>query len=255
MHWRDGLGDLLAQPQYQPLDAAALQKKLRVPPEERETFLEYLRTEEEAGGIMTVRHSLYVLPARLGYNVGHLQMNERGFGFLVPTDPTQPDFYVAGEDTGTAWHGDLVLARLRDQRGRDTRLRGEVVKVLRRKRRQLVGTLKKTPLLYYVFPDETRIPYDVCVPAPSDPAWLGQKVVVELKPWEDRRKPPEGTIAEVLGSPESPGVDLLSIYPQTMGCPLRFRKTVCRAKQLKFPPAIITGGNFAAARISVRSLP
>ena len=160
---------------------------------------------------MTVRHSLYVLPARLGFCVGHLQMNERGFGFLVSTDPTLPDFYIAGEDTGTAWHGDLVLARLKEQRGRDSRLRGEVVKVLRRKRRQLVGTLKKTPLLYYVFPDETRIPYDVCVPAPSNPSLLGQKVVVELKPWDDRRKPPEGTITEVLGSPEAPGVDLLSI--------------------------------------------
>ena len=95
---------------------------------------------------MQVRHSLYVLPKRLGFCVGRLQMNERGFGFLVPIDPAEPDFYVAGEDTGTAFHGDLVLARLKEQRGgrqRDSRLRGEVVKVLQRKRRQLVGTLQQ----------------------------------------------------------------------------------------------------------------
>ena len=59
---------------------------------------------------MQVRHSLYVLPRRLGFSVGVLQMNERGFGFLVPTNPAEPDFYVAGEDTGTAFHAsDLVL--------------------------------------------------------------------------------------------------------------------------------------------------
>ena len=164
---------------------------------------------------MQVRHSLYLLPKRLGFCVGRLQMNERGFGFLVPIDPAEPDFYIAGEDTATAFHGDLVLARIKEQRGggrqRDSRLRGEVVKVLQRKRRQLVGTLRKSPMFYYVLPDETRIPHDISVPPPIDPAQLGQKVVVELKEWPDRRKPPEGVITEVLGAPDAPGVDLLSI--------------------------------------------
>ena len=90
-------------------------------------------------------------------------------------------------------------------------MRGEVVKVLQRKQRQLVGTLRKTQLFYYVVPDETRIPYDIGVPAPAGEPPVGQKVVVELKDWPDRRKPPEGIITEVLGSPEAPGVDLLSI--------------------------------------------
>ena len=66
-------------------------------------------------------------------------------------------------------------------------------------------------MFYYVLPDETRIPHDISVPAPTDPAQVGQKVVVELKEWPDRRKPPEGIITEVLGAPDAPGVDLLSI--------------------------------------------
>jgi ribonuclease R len=213
LHWRDGLGPLLAEPNYQPLDAHGLARRLRVKPEEATAFTEFLASEEKAGRVMQVRHSLYVLPKRLGFCVGNLQMNERGFGFLVPLDKAEPDFYVAGEDTGTAFHGDLVLARLKESHGRqrDSRLRGEVVKVLQRKRRQLVGTLRKTPLFYYVLPDESRIPYDISVPAPMEEATVGQKVVVELKDWPDRRKPPEGVITEVLGSPDAPGVDLLSI--------------------------------------------
>jgi len=204
---------LLSDPNYQPLEEKALARRLRVPPEEAAAFTDFLISEEKVGRIMQVRHSLYVVPRRLGYSVGVLQMNERGFGFLVPSNPSEPDFYVGAEDTGTAFHGDLVLARLKEQHGRqrDNRLRGEVVKVLQRKRRQLVGTLRKTPLFYYVVPDETRIPHDVSVPPPADPATLGQKVVVELKDWPDRRKPPEGLITEVLGLPDAPGVDLLSI--------------------------------------------
>jgi ribonuclease R len=214
LHWREALVPFLADPNYQPLDEKALGRKLRVSAEEIPAFAEFLAEEEQAGRIMQVRQSLIVLPKRLGFCVGRLQMNERGFGFLVPIDPAEPDFFIGGEDTGTAFHGDLVLSRLKEQRGgrqRDSRLRGEVVKVLQRKRRQLVGTLRKTPMFYYVLPDETRIPYDISVPAPSDPAQLGQKVVVELKEWPDRRKPPEGIITEVLGAPDAPGIDLLSI--------------------------------------------
>jgi ribonuclease R len=195
------------------VDEPTLARKLHVPREESGAFADFLASEEQAGRVMQVRHRLYVLPRRLGFCVGHLQMNERGFGFLVPIDKAEADFYVAGEDTGTAFHGDLVLARLKESHGRqrDSRKRGEVVKVLQRKRRQLVGTLRKTPLFYYVLPDESRIPYDISVPAPADPATLGQKVVVELKDWPDRRKPPEGIITEVLGAPDAPGVDLISI--------------------------------------------
>jgi len=195
------------------MDEKALARKLRVAHEETAAFTAFLAEEEKIGRIMQVRHSVYVLPRRLGYCVGRLQMNERGFGFLVPTDPAEPDFYVGGEDTGTAFHGDLVLARIKEQHGRqrDSRQRGEVVKVLQRKRRQLVGTLRKTPMFYYVLPDETKIPHDICVPAPEGVPPLGQKVVVELKEWPDRRKPPEGVITEVLGAPDAPGVDLISI--------------------------------------------
>ena len=214
MHWRDALLPLLSQPDHQPLDERGLARKLRVSADNLAAFSEFLAAEEKAGRVMQVRNSLYVLPRQLGFCVGNLQMNERGFGFVVPLDKGEPDFYVAGEDTGVAFHGDLVLARVKEQRGsrqRDARLRGEVVKVLQRKRRQLVGTLRKTPLFHYVLPDETRIPYDISVPAPDNESTLNQKVVVELKDWTDRRKPPEGIITEVLGSPESPGVDLLSI--------------------------------------------
>jgi ribonuclease R len=213
LHWREALTPLLASAGYQPLDEKALARRLRVPPTDSSAFAEFLAAEGKVGRVMHVRQSLYVLPKSLGFCVGHLQMNERGFGFLVSTDPAQADFYIAGEDTGTAFHGDLVLARIKGQHGRqrDSRLRGEVVKVLQRKRRQLVGTLRKTPLFYFVLPDETRIPHDIIVPEPAVTPPIGQKVVVELKDWPDRRKPPEGVITEVLGAPDAPGVDLLSI--------------------------------------------
>jgi ribonuclease R len=211
-HWRDALAPLLAQANYQPLDDEALAHRLKIAPQELDAFRVFLAEQERTGGAMRDSRGRIVSAKALGFSVGHLQMNERGFGFLVASNPAEPDFYIGGDDTANALHGDLVLARVKPPRDRrDTRLRGEVVRLLQRKRKQLVGVLNRNAQFFYVRPDEPRIPYDVRVPAPDEPAPLGQKVVVVLEDWENPRAPLRGKIDLVLGSPEAPGVDLLSI--------------------------------------------
>ena len=211
-HWRDALAPLLAQTNYQPLDDAALAHRLKIAPEETGAFRDFLSDQERTGGAMRDTRGRIVSAKALGFSVGHLQMNERGFGFLVASNPAEPDFYIAGNDTANALHGDLVLARVKPPRDRrDTRLRGEVVRLLQRKRKQLVGVLNRNAQFFYVRPDEARIPYDVRVSSPDEPAPLGQKVVVLLEDWENPRAPLRGKIDKVLGSPDAPGVDLLSI--------------------------------------------
>ena len=211
-HWRDALAPLLAQTNYQPLDDEALARRLKIGPEELDAFRAFLADQERTGGAMRDSRGRIVSAKALGFSVGHLQMNERGFGFLVASNPAEPDFYISGDDTANALHGDLVLARVKPPRDRrDTRLRGEVVRLLQRKRKQLVGVLHRNAQFFYVRPDEARIPYDVRVTSPEEPAPLGQKVVVVLEDWENPRAPLRGRIDLVLGSPEAPGVDLLSI--------------------------------------------
>jgi ribonuclease R len=211
-HWRDTLGLLLAQPHYQPLEESALAHKLKVPPQDMSAFREFIADQERTGGVMRDPRGRLVSPKALGFAVGHLQMNERGFGFLVASDPAQADFYIAGDDTANALHGDLVVARLKPSRDRrDHRQRGEVVRLLQRKRKQLVGVLNRNAQFFYVRPDEARIPFDVRVPEPPEPAPMGQKVVVELEEWNSRHAPLRGRVVEALGAPDAPGVDLLSI--------------------------------------------
>jgi ribonuclease R len=202
---------LLTQSSYQPLGEEELMRKLHIPPAEKQSFLSFLAEQELTGRTMRDPRGRLVSPKKLGFSVGHLQMNERGFGFLVSSDPSEPDFYIAGDDTANALHGDLVVARLKQRGQRDSRLRGEVVRLLQRKRRHLVGMLCKTPQFFYVRPDETRIPYDIQVPAPKEASTLGLKVVIELGDWSERNATPKGRIIEVLGAPDDPGVDLLSI--------------------------------------------
>ena len=105
---------------------------------------------------------------------------------------------------------------------------GVVIRILERKRTQIVGTLQRGREFLYVIPDDPRMPHDIYVPPPRDvgrPARVGDKVVVELHEWKSRHTNPEGEIIEVLGSPDEEGVDMLSVLRQ-YNLPLHFPKEV-----------------------------
>jgi ribonuclease R len=160
-------------------------------------------------------------------------MNRAGKGFLQPDDTSLKEIAIPEGATGTALHEDRVLVRL-DVRAKGLRPRaddpatGQVVRILQRRRTQIVGTLQKGRQLLYVIPDDPRMPKDIYVPEPRDvgrPARIGDKVVVELKEWESRHTNPEGEIIEVLGAPDEEGVDMLSVLRQ-YNLPLHFPKPV-----------------------------
>ncbi len=212
----DSLYQAISDDNYQPLNRESLARKLKVAPRELANFTKLLEEEVAEGKLISIRNGLYVLPIRVGLVAGKLQMNERGFGFLIADNYDGADIYIAREDTSNAFHGDRVLVRLNEaprsrRRGEEARVSGQVIKVLRRARTQLVGTLQQTKLFYYVVPDDSRIIHDVYVPKPKLTVPLGHKVVVKLSDWPSRNVNPEGVVTEVLGPPDAPGVDIISI--------------------------------------------
>lgn len=237
----DALYRLLSESSYQPLNQQALARKLKISPGRRAEFASQLEEEEARGGIVAIRNGLYVLPQTVGLLAGQFTGNERGFGFLRPDNFDGPDVFISPSDTSTAMHGDHVLVRLdkagqrggsggrgrsgKSGRGGQDKLSGKVIRVLRRARTQIVGTLAKTSYFHYVVPDDTRINHDIYVPDPNPPIPLGHKVVVRLLAWESPHVNPEGEIIEVLGPPEQAGVDILAIIRK---CELREA----------FPPAV-----------------
>ena len=101
--------------------------------------------------------------------------------------------------TSTALHEDpCARASRREKRLFATDLEqetGTVIRILERKRTQIVGTLQRSPRFLYVIPDDPRMPHDIYVPPPRDvgrPANVGDKVVVELREWENRHTNPGG---------------------------------------------------------------
>jgi ribonuclease R len=211
---------LLRSADYRPLDKSELAKALGRKSGVRMGLNQALRDLERAGEIARIRKNRYVLPPAADLVTGKLHIHQAGYGFLISEKPGEPDIFIAAENTGTAMHGDRVVARISPDApyGRTKgRREGRVIRILERAHDTIVGTLQHSRNFYYVVPDDPRLVHDVYVQPAGDrrvkqtAAKVGDKVVVRLETWESRHVNPEGEIIEVLGPASAPGVDMLSI--------------------------------------------
>src|SRR5216110_427520 len=216
---REQILALLVSPSYRPLDKRELAKALGRKSGVRMGLNQALRELERSGEIARIRKNRYVLPAEADLVTGTLSIHQAGYGFLITEKPGEADIFVAAENTGTAMHGDRVVARItRDPAYARTKGRreGRVIRILERAHDTIVGTVQLSRNFYYVIPDDPRIVHDVYVQVPPRAALpkvptRGDKVVVRLEAWESRHVNPEGDIIELLGPASAPGVDMLSI--------------------------------------------
>ena len=249
---REKIRALLARKDYRPLDKTDMAHKLGLTGGERVTLRKILRELERSGEIARIRKNRYVLPAEADLVTGKLSIHQAGYGFLTTETPGEPDIFIAAENTGTAMHGDRVVARItpdeayaraKDRRGRRE---GRVIRILERARATIVGTLQDSRNFYYVVPDDPRLVHNVYVQLPTranlpKAPGRGDKVVVRLEPWESRHVNPEGEIIELLGPASAPGVDMLSII----------RKYDLPTE---FPPAVVDEANRIPETVNVRML-
>ena len=224
---------LLGRKDYVPSNVPQLLKGLHLSPNAQQELQAALRDLETSGKVLRTKGNRYIQSREAGLVPGVIRINRQGKGWLQPEDPALTEITIPESLTSTALHGDRVLVR-RDVRPREgvTRKPGEetgaVVRILVRKRTQIVGTLQESKQFLYVIPDDPRIPHNIYVPAPKDvgrPARPGDKVVVELREWQSRHTNPEGEVIEVLGPPDEEGVDMLSVLRQ-YDLPLHFPREV-----------------------------
>src|SRR5438128_3980026 len=156
---REKILALLAADDYRPLDRVEIARSLGLKSNQRVALRKTLRELERSGEIARIRKDRYVLPAEADLVTGKLSIHQAGYGFLTAEKPGQPDIFIAAENTGTAMHGDRVVARItrdavprrpKDQQGRSE---GRVIRILERARNTVVGTLQHSRNFYYVVPD------------------------------------------------------------------------------------------------------
>ncbi len=201
--------DFLSDNRYPPVNIEEMMLMLDIPFDDREELSEILSELVKSGKIIKTSKRKYASPEKLGYIRGKFSANERGFGFVLQEGG---DLFVPLSKTLGAVDGDMVLACVEVKAEEGKRSEGKIVKIISRENDTVVGTFRTSRNFGFVETDDKRFNYDVYISKKKcKNAKDGQKVVAKITKWYEDGKNPEGEIAEVLGYPQTKGVDILSV--------------------------------------------
>jgi len=189
---RDQILRHLQEEAGRPLKIRELGRALDVRKDDYGAFRRLVRQMERDGKLVRLRNSRYGPTDRMNLAVGRISITRGGFGF-VSREESGSDVFVPAGATGTALNGDRVLVRVTRRGGTLTQPEGEIVRVLERCSRTLVGTYRRRGPFRYVEPDDPRFPRDVTLAHVDDNAVHdGDQVVVTVEDWESPHANPVG---------------------------------------------------------------
>ena len=145
--------------------------------------------------------------------VGKLDMTSSGNGYVI-VEGLEEDVFVPEHKLNKAFHGDTVELFFRPKRN-STKLDGEIVRVLERKKKNYVGIVDKQKTFAFVRPIDPKMYTDIFIPIDkTKDAKNGDKVVVELREWPEDADSPFGSIIEILGKPGEHETEIHSILAE-----------------------------------------
>lgn len=159
------------------------------------------------------------------FMVGRVQINRSGTAFVVSENDLAEDVFVAEANLSNALHNDLVKVLVFPARNKRSP-EGEVVEVIERSKKQLVGTIQISKGIAYFIPDNPVYRRDILIPGRMlNGAKSGEKVVVVITDWVAGTRSPLGEVRFVLGKPGENNVEMNAILAEN-DFPLAFPETV-----------------------------
>ena len=206
--------ELLRQRGNRLLGIHEIHERLDDPDTQREEVDRAVEELEQEGAIIAVRGKRYSLLEFTPYHAGTIKVFSDGHGNVLGGEG-EPDIYIDRRSMKGAMNGDLVIVRVDKRTAKRRRIRereyidGEVIRILRRAHRTVVGRFHLQPEPYVV-PFDFRIDTDILI---EDDATLdareGEMVNVEIDRYPDRTTHfASGRVVEVLGFIGDPGVDI-----------------------------------------------
>ncbi|MDR3262895.1 MAG: ribonuclease R [Clostridiales bacterium] len=197
---------------------------------EKTEIKDALRELIKDGVLILGGDSKYYTPEAIGAVKGVLQGNKRGFAFFIP-DGGGGDVFVPHSNLKGALHKDRVFVKVKVEKDGKNRREGEVLSILERGMKKVIGTFKKEENCAFVIPDDKDYFNDVFIPANKfRGAQDGYKVVARITDF-DSGKNPEGEVAEILGKAGKPLTEVLAIT-RTFGFSDGFDKSVKQQAEL-----------------------
>jgi len=147
------------------------------------------------------------------YMTGTIDMKQTGKAYVIPVDKSE-DIFISPTSTAHSLHGDKVKVLLFPRR-KGKKTEGQVVEILKRNKKQFVGTIEVSRNFAFLIPDNPSMPVHIFIPLTHlNGAKNGQKVVAEITEWPPQSENPFGEIKHVLGMPGNNDVEMDSILAE-----------------------------------------
>jgi ribonuclease R len=239
MMLRERLLAHLREPAYTPADEAELSRRLGLKKKQAASLAHEIRQLMSADTIVRAPGGRIALKGAEGEVCGRIQFRAGGSAFVTPDAPVTSSqrpqaIQIAAEETDVALPGDRVSVRVLAgvQGRRPGEPVGRVLRVIERGRDTVVGDLRLEGRSFVVVPDDPRFVHAIHVAEPAHgglkPAPRpGDKVVVRLAEWRNRRQSLTGEIVNRLGRTHEPQTELLGVF-EKFGLDPRFPAAVER---------------------------
>lgn len=217
--------ELLAKPGTRPLTKSEMARQLEIHPDDRSDFRKLLTTMVEDGTLKPGKKARIDVAQAGGKGllIGRIRIFPKGHATVYPDANLEANgnsgfdlnvvkrVFIPPAKTGVAMDGDTVEVKVVLKRGRNGEVdpHGDLTRIVKRTDRLVVGIYFNKNGRSYIQPDSEALPQTLTV-EPCDEAKNGQKVAVELIEWRKGEKP-TGRVKEIIGWPDTPGVDILSV--------------------------------------------
>jgi len=218
-----------------PLAPAEVASRLGLSRKQQHAFDACVATLERDGALLVNRKGELCIVAKLDLVTGTVQGHPDGYGFLVP-DQGGDDLFLSPREMRKVLHGDRVTAKRIgfDRRGRPE---GEIVDVLARANREVVGRIFEERGVWFVVAENRRINQDLMIP-PGERANAqpGEVVVVEIVEPPSEHREAVARVKEVLGSATDSGIEI-EIALRKHALPFEWDAAALRQAQ-RLPPDV-----------------
>jgi len=120
------------------------------------------------------------------------------------------EVFIPKEYAQFALAGDEVEILLFQKR--KNKQEGEVIKVIKRKKEELVGIIDHASSNYFLIADDRKVSFDVFIPPKTiKKEYLNKKVVVKIEGWNPDYKNPIGKVVQIIGEIDDHNTEINSI--------------------------------------------
>ncbi|MFC1561046.1 ribonuclease R [Candidatus Latescibacterota bacterium] len=189
-------------------------------------FKSVLTRLENSGTIVRIKGRKYTLPEQSGVFTGIFTSSRNGNGSV--RFPGGESVFISRGNVGNALSGDIVQVKILKKKRVGLSRTAEIMKIIERSTKPVIGIVRKHGGTEYLIPSGKEYPGNILVRNSQElDTGDGDLVVCRMEmPFKGFSKP-VCVITEVLGDPDTPGVDIVAIAKR-YELPLDFPEEVIR---------------------------